>query len=152
MKRMISLALALMMLLSLTASALAADEYYSDLLESLEWTSDDMTQTRTQRKMSVAAVIICYLLANPDDAETLGEISASGNAKICRYGSSTVDIYLPMTGSSKYLNLFVIPRTGKITNYGITKFYGSDEKTYYDVDMEDVVDILSDISESLNSD
>ncbi|MBR6029583.1 MAG: hypothetical protein IKP40_10925 [Clostridia bacterium] len=150
MKRLVSLFLVIALLMSLTASALASTEYYSELIKGLDWEADDMTSTRSKRVTAAALVLLCYMMEHEDGVDVIDDLSLSKDCRIAKFGSLTVDIYYPTTSSGKYLNLFVSCYTGKITDYGIGRFTGSSEKTFYDVDMEDVFDRLMEIVEFLS--
>ncbi len=149
MKKLLAWVLVVVLALGMTSGALAWDDYDSQVLSLLDYTSSELTQNAL-RPATCAMMLLDYMLAS-GDTDVLSSLSVSGTARLAAYGSC-IDVYLECT-NGKYLNLFYAPGSEKITNYGErTTSSISSDYTYYHVDMSDVLTTLIELLETLKGD
>ena len=147
MKRILALALVLSLTLGISAAALASTDYESDLLKALNMSSSELITTSNNRCLICAVTLLTYLVVNPNGSDALDKISGSGNARICAR-SARMDIYYPTT-DGQYLNLYVNPTLGKLSDYGYTStLTATDQYTYYSVSMDDILSLMLEILQS----
>ncbi len=130
------------------ASAQSGSEYYSRNIKNLDMTSSQMTNSKANR-VTIAALILLETVFKAADGETMiDKVKTTGTCYIACYGSC-IDVYYPV-GSSRYLNLFLSPLTGKITDYGYGAYNGgASQYSYYKISMSDVWTDISDLYHSL---
>ena len=130
------------------ASAQSGSEYYSRNIKNLDMTSSQMTNSKANR-VTIAALILLETVFKAADGETMiDKVKTTGTCYIACYGSC-IDVYYPV-GSSRYLNLFLTPASGKIKDYGYGAYNGgSSGYTYYKINMSDVWTDVADLIDIL---
>ena len=147
MRKLIALTLVLALALGTAGGARAETNYYSRILAGLTSSCSDFIESSGSRAIACAAALICYTEVHPNGAEALSQLSLTGTAKIANWGNY-LDIYFPTT-SGNYLNLYISPGHGDLTDYGYCGAdYPSNRYTYYSVSMTDVTDQLLAILDS----
>ena len=130
------------------ASAKSGSEYYSTNIKNLDMTSSQMTNSKANR-ITIAALMLLEVIGKASDGSTIyNKVKATGSCYIARYGSC-IDVYYPV-GTSRYLNLFLTPSSGKIKDYGYGAYNGgSSGYTYYKINMSDVWTDVADLIDIL---
>ncbi len=129
------------LLLVLATAALASTDYDALIMKDTGKTSKELCDSDS-RSVTAALILLDYMLVSNKDADYLDRFNWNGTCRVGQWPAS-VDVYYPMSGG-EYKNLFFLPYSGKITDYGEgTSQTGSSEYTYYYVSMSDVLNALS---------
>ncbi|MBQ8136688.1 MAG: hypothetical protein IJ174_04565 [Clostridia bacterium] len=153
MKRIVAVILLVAISLSCftVASAGSGDEYYSKVIRNLDMSSSEMTKNRANRVTIAALILLEAIMKDDDGLDMYDRVKATGTCYIAKYGTC-IDVYYPVS-SSKYLNLFLTPSTGKIKNYGYVSYNGgSSSYTYTKLTMSDVWSDFSELIEMIYDD
>ena len=145
MKKLICLTLALLLVMGAATTALADRKYDSALLAQVDLTSSQLTASSDSRVLTCVMALLIYVELDIYD-NIFSEIDYFGTAKVADWGV-TVDVYLP-TRDGGYYNLFLMPVTDKVEDYGKT-YTVSTLQTYCDVPMSEVTSVTLEV---LNSD
>ena len=134
-----TIAIILILTLSLTcvslAGAEAGKEFTSSVVRNMKESSATYTANQNNRALISALVLAEYWGRSSANRSAVNRVLSSGSCYVVKYGSC-VDLFFP-TGSGKYLNLFLMPTSGTIKDYGV-KAFSAGGYTYYKVSMSSV--------------
>ena len=133
----LTLALVLAFGMISSAFALTKTEYDAPDLKNMGINSQEWTSTDDVRVTTAAFMLLEYMIVS-GNYTVVGDVASSGYGRIAAYGTC-IDLYY-LQNDGKYLNIFVAPNSGKITDWGAGPFDGNTDKyTYYYMDMGQVV-------------
>ena len=127
------------LLLAMAVTAAASEDYDALLLKDSGKTSDELCAEDT-RSVTAAVLLLDYMLVTNKEADFLETFDWTKTCNVGLYGSC-VDVFYPLNNGYNH-NLFLMPSSGTISDYGETSWSDHDSHTYYGVAMSDVLAAL----------